>query len=297
MRLQVRANAQTAPSFARPLPPSRMERPTVNVRQELRSHGVLLKETNKRTHAESSSNEASQRNLPSEEMECQPSTSGQRSGQSSSDSQVCDELHTNSYGATNMMDMGVDDGDNDAGAGSASNVCFSKPLGQRSGQRSVVQPNAANLKFTSPRTKLLQKSRLNQAHMGQLGPRKGIKTTAGNAKLSQTRDAKCLCSSQPIPRTTLSNHLMQQYVLDISTAISSGYVTWQPIRDDACDDKNSNQPMIPAGVPVQHGPPTEMCFSSVCEGRGELIMFGGVLDDSSHARVGKSAVNTVYYAL
>ncbi|XP_072048192.1 uncharacterized protein [Amphiura filiformis] len=291
-RSQVTASApRPAPSIPRPAPaPNAIERPAANIRQELRSHGVLLNGTKKRTHSDPSNSEANQ---PCNDMECQPSTSGQRSGQSSTDSQVCDELlHTNSFSATNMPSVGTSkNGNSGIGIGCASNVCF---------RRRMVQPNTTNSKCNTQETKPLQKSTLNQAHMGQLGPRKiiGNKKMASSMKPTFTnKDSKCLCSNQTMSRSPVTKHYLQQYVLDISSVITGSYVTWQPIKDNDSDNKvaASNRP-ITVGVSSQHGPPTERCFPSICEGRGELIMFGGLLEDSNQFNFGKSAINTVYYA-
>ncbi|CAH1774099.1 unnamed protein product [Owenia fusiformis] len=57
-------------------------------------------------------------------------------------------------------------------------------------------------------------------------------------------------------------HPMHLYVLDISTVLTEGCVTWQPIREDVDSDA-----------------PEETIFYSIVEGRGELIVFGGIQTD------------------
>ena len=286
-------------SAPRPAPPERqnpVQRAPINVRQELRSHGVLLNGAN-RGRDSTSGNGSS---------ECQPSTSGQGLRSQSSnpaDSQVCDELHTNASGSNTLGAVGMVTDTSDAlrndGNGTVSNIqscsgaSFTRPHSQKANIHSVCNNLAKD-------SKLLKKSNLNKAHMGQFGTRKnvGLKRATTSAKSSETAlELKCLCKKAHLMRPSITKHNMQQYVLDTADVISSGYVTWQPIKEQETDHVSTCGP-IRASLSSQHGPPPETCFSSICEGRAELIMFGGLLEDSNQfSSAGKSAISTVHYAM
>lgn len=67
---------------------------------------------------------------------------------------------------------------------------------------------------------------------------------------------------------------MLMHVLDISNVVETATVTWNPIRD-----------AVPANVP------DETIFYSLVEGRGELIMFGGIQRDMNSMQRGGDIKN------
>ncbi|XP_002738009.1 uncharacterized protein LOC100376936 [Saccoglossus kowalevskii] len=128
------------------------------------------------------------------------------------------------------------------------------------------------------------------------------------------------------PRNT-----MQMYVLDISNVANNRYIAWQPVRtplSSPSDSSNcqvvrsnrssqpgsplhqqipgssagpvrlSNNQPITTAVTNQHGPPPETSLYSLVVGRGELVMFGGMLDDVTKITPDSkaTATNAVYFA-
>ena len=293
--------SQVIASAPRPAPPERqipVQRAPINVRQELRSHGVLLNGANKR---DSASGNATQDGA----SVCQPSTSGQGSrGHSSNpaDSQVCDEVHTNASGSNTLGAVAMVTDTSDAlrndGNGTISNIqsCSGTSLTRPSPQKANVHSVCNNVAKDS---KVLKKSSLNKAHMGQFVTRSnmGMKRAASTKSPANALELKCLCKKEHLMRPSVPKYNMQQYVLNTADVISSGYVTWQPIKEQETDQMSTCGP-IRAGLSSQHGPPPETCFSSICEGRAELIMFGGLLEDTNQfSSAGKCAISTVHYAM
>lgn len=90
------------------------------------------------------------------------------------------------------------------------------------------------------------------------------------ARQSSTRTRAV--TATPIRRhASFSSPTMAVYVLDLSEAIDVGRVTWLPVQ----------------GVDLP-GAPTEAIFYSLVEGRGELMMFGGIKGDSRNLQRGSS---------
>lgn len=81
------------------------------------------------------------------------------------------------------------------------------------------------------------------------------------AKNKQSRPTQSPESNLPSPRQRDLCSQMQLHVLDISNVVQ-GQVTWQPIHETFSLDA-----------------PDETTFYSLVEGRGELIMFGGIQRD------------------
>ncbi|XP_077998368.1 uncharacterized protein LOC144451410 [Glandiceps talaboti] len=130
-----------------------------------------------------------------------------------------------------------------------------------------------------------------------------------------------------IPNTQ-SRSAMQMYVLDISDVATESHVTWQPVRSPPASPSDSsssepirsgrssgsNSPMhqpvaatntgiingqpIPSTISCVHGPPPETSLYTLVVGRGELIMFGGMLDDVTKITPDSkaTATNAVYFA-
>ena len=72
-------------------------------------------------------------------------------------------------------------------------------------------------------------------------------------------------------RTQSARNPMQVHVLDISSAVSKSRVVWQPIVEN-----------------VSWEVPEETIFYSLVEGRGELVMFGGIQTDLNSMQRGVS---------
>ena len=66
---------------------------------------------------------------------------------------------------------------------------------------------------------------------------------------------------------------MSVYVLDLSRAVAEHVATWLPVREVNSSDEA----------------PEEAIFYSLVEGRGELIVFGGVKGDSKNLQRGSSS--------
>ena len=85
-------------------------------------------------------------------------------------------------------------------------------------------------------------------------------------------------------------HGEQQYVLDLSRAVSHLQVGWLDIPD-----VNTHRHAIIPGhkdCKLRYGFAPEAFYPSVCVGRAEIIRFGGILNDQSAPR----ALNDQYFA-
>ncbi|XP_033642156.1 F-box only protein 42-like [Asterias rubens] len=92
------------------------------------------------------------------------------------------------------------------------------------------------------------------------------------------------------PLYTRIPHGEQQYVLDVSTAISDLQVAWLDTPD-----QNEHRAAINPGHPhseMKYGYAPETLFPSLCVGRAEIIRFGGILKASIYPR----ALNNHYFA-
>ena len=89
-----------------------------------------------------------------------------------------------------------------------------------------------------------------------------IKTQKHDRSLANEPVAAILNMMAPTVQSVLPVHPMHMHVLDISGAISEQCVSWRPL-DTNCDGNA----------------PEETIFYSLIEGRGELIMFGGIQTD------------------
>ena len=78
-------------------------------------------------------------------------------------------------------------------------------------------------------------------------------------------------SSVPLHRHVFNGPGMSVYVLDFSQALESGSVTWLPVQ----------------GTDLP-GAPEETIFYSLVEGRGELVMFGGIRGDARNLQRGNT---------
>lgn len=83
----------------------------------------------------------------------------------------------------------------------------------------------------------------------------------------------------------VAQHPMYVHVLDISRVLERGVVSWQGVQACSCIDA-----------------PEETNFYSLVEGRGELIMFGGILDHDSmktmqrsHSTAHQTVSNSVHF--
>lgn len=80
------------------------------------------------------------------------------------------------------------------------------------------------------------------------------------------------------PATLLMRNRMDVRVVDISKALTDLCVEWKP-----------ESPLQPPGAP------TETICSSLVEGRGELVLFGGVTREMNSPMVTNVAVNKLYF--
>ncbi|XP_013385258.1 F-box only protein 42 [Lingula anatina] len=130
-----------------------------------------------------------------------------------------------------------------APSGEEGGACNVSPSALRAGMPSV-RPNAM-----SNRQKQLEMLRKHEDRL------RAQAIQAQHKKSSKFKARKC--NSYLYPRD--KKNTMQLHVLDVSTAITEGCVTWQPIRENFMEDA-----------------PEETIFYSLVAGRGELVMFGGI---------------------
>ncbi|XP_041479681.1 F-box only protein 42-like isoform X1 [Lytechinus variegatus] len=123
---------------------------------------------------------------------------------------------------------------------------------------------------------------------------------------------KCKCrpeaQASPYPWPTSGpqpkKSTLQLYVLDISQATTQGQVSWLPVPDSTHPDFHERP--ISGVVPSQHGPPPDSTImASLSAARGELVMFGGLVENRSQTLLrgrGSSAswdykaVNKIYFS-
>ena len=105
---------------------------------------------------------------------------------------------------------------------------------------------------------------------------------SANEEQSSQQALQVAASTDPLLPETPA-HPMYVHVLDISQALSDGVVTWQPV-----DPVSGNSA------------PDETIFYSLAEGRGELVMFGGIQGDMkamqrAHSSDMLSVTNQLYF--
>ena len=96
-----------------------------------------------------------------------------------------------------------------------------------------------------------------------------IKTQKNDRSIANEPVAAILNMMAPTVQSVLPLHPMHMHVLDISEAVSQQCVSWRPLN--TCCDVNA---------------PEETIFYSLIEGRGELIVFGGIQTDAGSMQRG-----------
>lgn len=123
---------------------------------------------------------------------------------------------------------------------------------------------------------------------------------------------KCKCrpeaQASPYPWPTSGpqpkKNTLQMYVLDISQATTQAQVSWLPVPDSTSHQFHE-RPLC-GTIPQQHGPPADSTImSSLTAARGELVMFGGLVENRNQSLLrgrGSSltwdykAVNKIYFS-
>ncbi|CAG5117957.1 unnamed protein product, partial [Candidula unifasciata] len=97
------------------------------------------------------------------------------------------------------------------------------------------------------------------------------------SRIQRPNDQVVDASAELVPEVVSSRNKMDMHVLDISRVLTDGVAEWRPLSE--------LQP---------NGAPTETICCSILEGRGELMLFGGVIRNQGSPVVTNTAVNKLY---
>lgn len=97
------------------------------------------------------------------------------------------------------------------------------------------------------------------------------------ARFQKHNDSATDACADPVPELVLTRNKMDVHVLDISRVLTDGVAEWKPLSE-----------LQPTGAP------TETICCSLVEGRGELMLFGGVIRNQGSPVMTNTAVNKLY---
>ncbi|XP_072174850.1 uncharacterized protein [Diadema setosum] len=152
---------------------------------------------------------------------------------------------------------------------------------------------------------------------GQKGLTKNVTSLDSTVTESTTERAhlnllKCKCRPEaqaspypwPTPGPQPKKSTLQLYVLDVSQATTQALVSWLPVPDSTSPEFHER--LVSGVLPAQHGPPPDSTImASLTTARGELVMFGGLVENRSQSLLrgrGASmswdykAVNKIYFS-